>query len=158
MVAPVYVFFVLDVGTRRIHILEVTGHPTGEWVRQQARNVLLCFPERINGFRFLIRDRDTTFTTSLDAAFADVGIAVLHSPPRAPKANSYAERRVSTIRRERPDRMLIFTERQLARVLAEYDNHDNTHRPHRGFDQLPPIGGVCLDRSPAPRAPLGLLR
>jgi putative transposase len=125
----VYVFFVLEVGTRRIHILEVTRHPTGEWVTQQARNLLLSFHERIDGFRFLIRDRDTKFTTSFDAASADVGIAVLQSPPRAPKANAYAERWVSTIRRECLDRMLIFTERQLVRVLAEYENHYNTHRP-----------------------------
>jgi hypothetical protein len=60
-------------------------------------------------------------------------------------ANAYAERWVSTIRRECLDRMLIFTERQLVRVLAGYENHCNTHRPHRALDQLPPIGDVCLD-------------
>ena len=71
--------------------------------------------------------------------FADAGITVLLSPPRAPKANAYAERWISTIRRECLDRTLIFSERQLWRVLAEYESHYNTHRPHRSLTQLPPI-------------------
>jgi putative transposase len=70
--------------------------------------------------------------------FADAGIAVLRSPPRAPKANPYAERWVSTIRRECLDRMLIFGERQLGHVLTEYENHYNTHRPHRALEQHHP--------------------
>jgi putative transposase len=71
--------------------------------------------------------------------FADVGIAVLRSPPRAPKANAYAERWVSTIRRECLDQMLIFHERQLVHVLAEYTTHYNSHRPHRALEQRSPM-------------------
>ena len=133
------VFFVLEVGTRRVHILGITRHPTGERVTQQARNLMLTLGERADGFRFLIRDRDTKFTASFDTVFADVGIAVLRSPPRAPKANAYAERWVSTIRHECLDRMLIFHERQLRHVLTEYENHYNTHRPHRALAQCSPI-------------------
>ena len=132
-------FFVLEVGTRRVHILGVTRHPTGEWVTQQARNLMLTLGERADGFRFLVRDRDTRFTASFDAVFAASGISVLRSPPSAPKANAYAERWVSTIRRECLDRILIFGERQLRHVLTEFEDHYNTHRPHRALAQCSPI-------------------
>jgi putative transposase len=115
----IYVFFVLEIGTRRIDILGVTRHPSGEWVTQQARNFMIGMEERAASFRFLVRDRDTTFIASFDVVFASAGIEVLRSPPRAPKGNAYAERWVSTIRRECLDRMLIFNERQLVHVLAE---------------------------------------
>jgi len=82
------VFFVLEVGTGRVHLLGVTRHPRGEWVRQQARNLMLALGERADGFRLLVRDRDTKFTAGLDAVFAVSGISVLGSPPGAPKANA----------------------------------------------------------------------
>lgn len=66
--------------------------------------------ERPDGFRFLVRGRGTKFTASFDAVFADAGIAVLRSPPRAPKANSYVESWASTVRRECLVRMLTFND------------------------------------------------
>lgn len=117
----IYVFFVIEVGTRRVHILSVTQHPTGEWVTQQARNLVMTIGKRTEDLRFLIRDRDTKFAATFDTVFADIGIAVLRSPPRAPKANAYAERWISSIGRECLDRLLIFHERQLIRVLAQYE-------------------------------------
>jgi transposase InsO family protein len=149
----VYVFFVLEVGTGRIHILGVTRHPTGEWVTQKARNFMMALGERADGFRFLVRDRDTKFTASFDAVFVDAGIGVLRSQPRAPTGNAYAERWVSTIRRECLDRMLIFNERQLVHVLSEYERHYNTHRPHRALDQLSPIAADA-DRLPRTAGPV----
>ena len=71
----------------------------------------MALGERTDAFRFLVRDRDTTFSAGFDAVFSDESIAVLRSPPCAPKANVYAERWVSTVRRECLDRLLIFHER-----------------------------------------------
>ena len=99
---------------------------------------MIAVGEQFDGVRFLVRDRDITFTATFDAVFAEAGITVLRTAPRAPKANAYAERWVSTIRRECLDRMLIFHERQRVRVLAEYETHYNTHRPHRALEQRSP--------------------
>jgi hypothetical protein len=82
------VFFVVEVGTRRVRILGVTRNPTGEWVTQQAGNLMLAVGARADGLRFVVRDRDTRFTASFDSVFADAGIEVVRSPPRAPKANA----------------------------------------------------------------------
>jgi putative transposase len=146
----IYVFFVIEVGTRRVHILGATRHPTAGWVTQQARNLLLDLGERAQAFRFLIRDRDTKFTSSFDAVFTSVGIEILRSPPRAPQANAHAERWIGTVRRECLDRLLIFGERQLRSALADYEIHYNGHRPHRSLGQRPPLHGAVLIRGQDP--------
>ena len=135
-----YVLFVIEVASRQVQVLGVTAHPSGEWVAQQARNLLMALEDRVGQFRFLVRDRDTKFTAAFDAVFVAEAIEVLRTPVRAPQANAYAERWVGTVRREVLDRMLVVGGRQLQAVLAEYVDHYNGHRPHRALGQAPPLG------------------
>jgi transposase InsO family protein len=88
--------------------------------------------ERGSEFRFLIDDRAGQFTAAFDAVLADANIQVLKIPPRCPQANGYAERFVRTVRAELSDRILIFGQRHLQRVLDDYVSHYNEQRPHRG--------------------------
>jgi putative transposase len=134
----IYVFFVMEVGTRRVHVLGVTANPSGPWVTQQARNLLMDLDERAGQFRVLIRDRDSKFTTAFDAVSASIGVSVLKTPVQAPKANAYAERFVGTLRQECLDHLLIRDARHLRAALAGYQAHYNAHRPHQGRGQLPP--------------------
>ena len=139
-----YVLVFIEHGTRRMHLGGVTAHPTGDWTVQQARNLALALAlaldERFEDIRFLIRDRGSNFTASFDAVFQAAGTRILRSAVRAPRMNAICERLVGTLRRELLDRVLILGEGHLRAVLAEYQVHYNTARPHQGIGQRVPGG------------------
>jgi transposase InsO family protein len=134
-----YVLFFVEMDRRRVHLAGVTAHPTGQWVTQQVRNLLITLEENAGRWRFLIRDRDAKFTAAFDAVLAAEGIEVIKIPPRAPQANAYAERWVGTARRECLDWVLIWNRSHLYRVLTAYVAHYNTARPHRSLGLDMPV-------------------
>jgi transposase InsO family protein len=133
-----YCLFVIEIGSRYVHILGITPNPDGPWTVQQIRNLLMDLGDRAAGFRFLVRDRAGQFTASFDAVLANAGIQIVKIPPRSPRANAYAERFVLTARTEITDRMLIFGAGHLRTILAEYETHYNGRRPHRSRRLRPP--------------------
>lgn len=137
-----YVLFVIELSSREVHVLGVTEHPINAWVTQVARNLASDLADRGRSVKFLVRDRDTKFTTSFDEVFRSEGIQVIKTPVRSPRANAYAERWVRTVRTECLDWMLIFGHRHLERVLREYVDHYNRQRPHRGIGLAVPTDSV----------------
>jgi hypothetical protein len=96
--------------------------------------------------RFLVRDRDTKFVAAFDEVFRAAGIWIIKTPPQAPRANAICERIVGTLRREVLDQILIFNHRHLSKILTEYAEHYNEHRPHQSRRQRPPIVEATITR------------
>jgi putative transposase len=128
-----YVLFFIELDTRRVHLAGVTANPDGQWVTQQARNLLLVLGEQGRRVRFLLRDRDAKFSRSFDDVFRSDGAKVLLTPMQAPRANAYAERWVRTVRAECLDWLLVVGRGHLQQILRVYVQHYNRHRPHRAL-------------------------
>jgi putative transposase len=148
-----YVLFVIELGSRRVHLAGVTAHPTGLWVAQQARNLLVDLGDRAAAFRFLIRDRDTKFTRAFDDVCRSTGAEIICTPIRTSNANAVAQRWVGTVRRECLDHLLIVGRQHLVRILQGYVEHYNQHRPHRSLGLGTPIPPVRSNPVSAPVVP-----
>jgi transposase InsO family protein len=133
--ARLYVLAVIEHATRRIRILGVTAHPTGQWVTQLSRNLVMDLQEAGSTAKFLIRDRDAEFTAAFDAVLAEAGVRIVKSGVRMPRLNSIMERWIQTCRRELLDQTLIWSDHHLRHALREFEAFCNEHRPHRALRQ-----------------------
>jgi len=130
---------VIEHATRRIRILGVTLHPTGEWTTQQARNLLMDLGEQTHRVKFMIRDRGSNFTGAFDAVLADAGIRTVLCNVRTPRMNAIAERWIGGCCRGLLDRALVWSQAHLRRILREYQIRHNQHRPHRSLSGAAPL-------------------
>jgi transposase InsO family protein len=136
LLKTIYVLAFIEIGSRRLRFSLATSNPDGDFCTQQARN--LAMDGMLEEFAFLIRDRDAKFARSFDEVFASEDVRVIKTPVRAPNANAYSERAILTIKTEVTDHVLILGLRHLDRLLAEYEEHYNSHRPHRGIELAAP--------------------
>ena len=150
MLRTIYVFFFIELGTRRVHIAGCTRNPDSAWVTQQARNFVWDLPDREQPARYLIRDRDSKFTESFDSVFTSEGCEIVLTPPKSPQANSIAERWIKSVRTECLDHILIFNEAHLVSVLKEYSEYYNQRRPHQGLGQRFPLMPVLPSSDKGP--------
>ncbi|MGA8455935.1 MAG: integrase core domain-containing protein [Streptosporangiaceae bacterium] len=134
-----YVLAVIEHATRRIRIIGITLHPTGEWTTQQARNLVMDLGEEVRRVKFMIRDRGSNFTAAFEAILADAGIRTVPCNVQTPRMNAIAERWIGGCRRELLDRALIWNQSHLRRILRDYETHHNQHRPHHSLSGAAPL-------------------
>jgi putative transposase len=122
-----------------MHILGATEHPVQARMTQQARNLLTDPKDAGTPVKFVLHDRDASFTAAVDEVFRAAGARKIRAAVQAPRMNPITEQRVSSYRRELPDRTLARSHRHLMIVLREYEDFCNTHRPHRALHQAAPL-------------------
>jgi transposase InsO family protein len=128
--------------TRRIRILGLTPHPTGEQTARQARNLIMDLGDQAHRARFMIRDRGPDFTATFDTVLADAGIRTVLCNIQTPRMNAIAGRWIGGCRRELLDRTLAWNQAHLRRILREYETCHNQHRPHRSLNAAAPLKPV----------------
>jgi putative transposase len=134
-----YVFFIIELATRRIHLAGITANPDGFWVTQKARQFIWRLDEKETPIRFLIHDNDRKYTNGFDTLFRSESIHIILIPYQALNGNAFAERWVRTVREECLDHLLILNEAHLRCVMGEYIGYYNHARPHQGIGQQTPI-------------------
>jgi len=149
----VYVFMVMELRRRSILHCNVTSHPTAEWTIQQFREAL----PGGHPYEYIIHDRDSIFSIGLDQAVKDLGVHVLRTPVRAPKANAFCERLVGTVRRECLDFLIPLSERHLKAILKVWVSHYNGGRPHMSLGPGVPLvlQQPVSDNAPRHKLPAG---
>ncbi len=144
-----FVFVVMHLASRRMLHAATTTAPSADWLAQQLRQ-LTPFGQ---GPKFLLRDHDAKFGTVFDDVANGAGVRVIRTPVLAPKANSYCERLIGSVRRECLDHVLVLGEDHLQRMLDRYRDYYNAHRPHQGIAQRRPDVFDRPARAPQPAAP-----
>jgi transposase InsO family protein len=144
------VLFFIDTTTREVIFGGITANPTSAWTVQAARNLFLVHGDRLASAKALVRDRGSQFTVAFDEVFRTEGIKVLETPVRTPVANGIAERWIGSLRRELLDRTIIWNQRQLHRLVIDYIDHYNSHRPHRALQQRPPLPDAARHQTGKP--------
>jgi transposase InsO family protein len=142
-----YVFVIMEVGTRRIAHFNVTAHPTPSWTLQQFREVMTGE----QGHQFVIHDRDSIHSSELDATLRSMGLSILKTPFRSPQANAFCERLVGTLRRECLDFLLPLSESHLRGILKEWVAYYNRSRPHSSLGPGMPDPPMDLPGEGSPR-------
>jgi len=138
-----YALFAIHHNTRRVHLIGITTHPTGDWMAQQARNLTDAFDGFLSRRRFCIMDRDGSFSERFRSILANAGVRPIRTPPQSPNCNAFMERFFSSIKQECLRRIIPLGEIGLRHAIQEYLTHYHTERPHQGLD------GAIIDPSAA---------
>ncbi len=142
---PWFIFFIIELGTRRVIHFGVTRSPTDEWTAQQLREATPYGQAP----RFLIRDNDCKYGATFAKVANASGIEILRTPFRAPRANAFCERFLGSVRRECLNHLLVLGERQLHSAIKEYVQYYNSARPHQGIGQaIPEVAGSSMQETP----------
>ncbi|CAM5242252.1 hypothetical protein SALBM311S_08319 [Streptomyces alboniger] len=137
-----YMFAVLGHSGQRIRVLGATATLTASCAAQAARNLVMDLEDAGCRARFMIRDRNGKYPALFDTVLEDAGIEVVLGGIRMPRMNALMERWVQTCRRELLDRTLVWNQRHLLHALREFEQHYNSHRPHRGIAGARPLHAV----------------
>jgi len=145
-----YVLVVMELSTRRVEIAGITPHPTAAFMQQCARQLTDHFDGFLRGKRYLIRDRDTTFTAAFDQYLRDHGVEPVILPPQSPNLNAHCERFVRSIKEEALDRMICMGEASLRYAIRWYLRHYHAERNHQGLDNQLIAPRPEVDRTTGP--------